>query len=190
MSRLDATQRNDWNSRAGAPPGFGWSKRLYDGTLVRLRPIGKQDVDLELEFLNRLSPKMRGLRFIGLVQEPCSEVARRLTDLDPANAAGFIALVSEEGRDRQIGAAHFFASPAGDICDLSVTVSDEWQKRGIGSSLMRLLIEAARARGIRQLRAVAPAHSDGSHHLAERLGFKRRLDLRDPAVDVYHLELT
>lgn len=71
-----------------------------------------------------------------------------------------------------------------------MTVSDEWQKRGVGSSLMRILIEAARERSIRHLRAFAPAHSDGSHHLAARLRFKRRLDLHDPAVEAYHLELT
>ncbi|MBS0432047.1 MAG: GNAT family N-acetyltransferase [Proteobacteria bacterium] len=190
MPRLDTARSRHWQVPEQFHRDAGWSKRLFDGTLVRIRPIGKQDAELELDFLRRLSPAMRSLRFLGLVREPCPDVARELTNLDPANAAGFIAVVSDEGRDRQVGAAHFYVSPKGDSCDCSVAVSDEWQKRGIGSSLMRVLIEAARSRGIRHLRAFAPADSDGSHHLAARLGFKRRLDLHDPAVEAYHLELT
>lgn len=189
MSQLGTPQSAGWNAQAQAHPPIGWNKRLYDGTLVCIRPIDRQDAELELEFLNRLSPEMRSLRFLGLIREPCRDVARELTDLDPADEVGFIAVVSDEGRDRQIGAAHFRTNPAGDRCDCSVTVSDEWQKRGVGSSLMRLLIGAARSRGIRHMRAFAPASPDGSHHLAARLGFERRLDARDPAVVVYHLNL-
>lgn len=189
MSQLGAPQNAGWNAQAHAPPRAGWNKQLYDGTVVCIRPIDRQDAELELEFLNRLSPGMRSLRFLGLVREPCPDVARELTDLDPARAVGFMAVASDEGRDRQIGAAHFRTNAAGDRCDCSVTVSDEWQKRGVGSSLMRLLIEAARSRGIRHMRAFAPARPDGSHHLAARLGFERRLDPRDPAVVVYHLDL-
>lgn len=189
MPRLDSPRNSNWNAPVRAPEGAGWSTRLNDGTLIRIRPIGKQDAELELEFLNHLSPAMRSLRFLGLVRKPCPDVARDLTDLDPAHAAGFMAVVSDKGRDRQIGAAHFYVSPRGDSCDCSVTVSDEWQKRGVGSSLMRVLIDAARSRGIRHMRAFAPARSDGSHHLATRLGFRRRLDLHDPAVEAYHLEL-
>ena len=55
---------------------------------------------------------------------------------------------------------------------------------------MHVLIDAARQRGVRHLRAFAPVQSGGSHRLASRLGFKRHLDLHDPAVEAYHLELT
>ncbi len=171
------------------PPDSGWHLRLRDGSSVWIRSIDEQDAELELEFLNSLSPEFRRLRFLGLVREPCPEVARELTDLDPATAVGFIAVVSQEGRDRQIGAAHFHTDTKGDGCDCSVTVSEEWQKRGVGSSLMRRLIDVAKARGLRHMRAQAPARSDGSHHLAARIGFRRRLDRHDPATVVYHLKL-
>lgn len=172
-----------------ASPRHGWAWRLYDGTPVQLRQISREDAELELEFLSRLSPEMRALRFLGLIKEPGPEVARELTDLDPARAIGFAAVVTVDGRERQVGAAHLRADAAGEHCDCSVTVSDEWRQRGIGSALMRLLIAAARARGIRHLRAFAPARSDGSQHLALKLGFERQLDLHDPAVVAYHLDL-
>lgn len=181
--------RSGWMPPMNAPPHIGWQQKLCDGTLVWLRPIDRQDADLELDFLTRLSPEYRHLRFLGLVRDPSLEVARELTDLDPAKAAGFIAVVPDEGRERQIGAAHFHINATGEGCDCSVTVSEEWQKRGVGSLLMRLLVGVARARGLKHMHAYAPARSDGSQHLAVRIGFQRRLDPHDPATVVYDLEL-
>lgn len=189
MSQTNVHPITGWKSPPKMPPDTGWHMRLHDGTSVWIRPIDEQDAELELQFLNSLSPEFRRLRFLGLVRDPCPEVARELTDLDPGNAAGFIALISQEGRDRQIGAAHFHTDAKGDGCDCSVTVSEEWQKRGVGSSLMRRLVDVATARGLRHMRAQAPARSDGSHHLAARIGFRRRLDRHDPATVVYHLKL-
>lgn len=175
--------------RAPARPQSGHLQPLRDGAFVCLRPIDRDDVERELEFLHGLSPAMRRLRFLGLVKEPGIDVARELTDLDPAHSVGFVAVVSDQGRERQIGAAHLRTGSSGDGCDCAVAVDDAWQNRGIGSALMRLLIEAARARGIRHMRALAPERPDGSHHLAARLGFQRRPDARDPAVMAYHLDL-
>lgn len=167
----------------------GWIERLHDGTLVGIRPISERDAELEFEFLSGLSPEARSLRFLGLIREPSIEVARELTQLDPASEAAVIAVVPHEGRERQIGAAQFHVSPQGDACDCSVTVADAWQKRGVGTLLMHYLIEAARRRGIQHMQAFAPAPSESRRRLASRLGFQRCLDPDDPAVTAYRLEL-
>lgn len=172
-----------------APSSEGWNEKLADGTAVRIRSINEQDAELELEFLNHLSPAFRSSRFLGLVRDPTPEVARELTRLDPACAVGFIALVPREGREREIGAAQFHVNAAGDRCDASLTVSGEWRKRGVGSLLMRHLIAAARARGIRHMCAYAPSRSGGGDRLAAHIGFQRRLDPRDPATVIYDLSL-
>ncbi|AGG89427.1 MULTISPECIES: GNAT family N-acetyltransferase [Rhodanobacter] len=176
-------------AQTDAPPGKGWNEKLQDGTTVQIRSIGEQDAELELEFLTHLSPAFRSSRFLGLVRDPTPEVARELTCLDPACAVGFIALVSQRGREHQIGAAQFHVNAAGDSCDASLTVSDEWRKRGVGSFLMRHLIAAARARGMRHMRAYAPSRSGGGDRLAANIGFQRRLDPRDPATVIYDLSL-
>lgn len=175
--------------QSGAPQQTGWTEQLPDGTTVRIRPSNKHDAELELEFLNRLSPELRSLRFLGLVQDANPEVIRELTSPDPRTAMALIALISNEGQDQQIGAAHFRVNTKGDSCDCTVTVSEEWQKRGVGSLLMHHLIEAARVRGIRHMHAVAPVQNENSHSLALRLGFERRQDPHDPAVMQYDLKL-
>ncbi len=164
----------------------GWVERLPDGTRLRIRPIGPDDADLELEFLRHLSPRFRNARFLGLVRDPSPEVARQLTAIDPADSVAFIALVAEAGRERQIGAAQFHVT--GDACDASLTVGGEWRRRGVGTALMRHLIEVARARGLRRMRAYAPPPAAGNA-LADGLGFERRPDPEDPATVVYELAL-
>lgn len=166
-----------------------WTEQLADGSRISIRPISKQDAELELQFLRRLSPELRGARFLGVIGDPTPEVARKLTDLDPSKAVGFAALASDRGRERQIGAAHFQTSIVEDECDASLVVSDEWRRRGVGSALMRHLLDAARTRGMRHMRIHAPSEFHGSDHLALRLGFQRRPDARDPATVLYELTL-
>ncbi len=170
-------------------PGTGWTEKLNDGTLVRIRPIDEHDAELELEFLQHLSPEFRKARFLGMVRDPSPEVARKLTEIDPARAVALIALASYQGRDHQIGAVQFHVNAAGDSCDVSLTVSGEWRKRGVGSLLMRHLIDAARARGIRHMRAYPSMPSDGGDNLIARIGFQRRQDPHDPATVYYDLPL-
>lgn len=175
--------------KTNTPPGTGWDVQLLDGTTVCIRPSDRRDAKLELDFLNHLSPEIRKSRFLGLIHDPSPEVARELTDVDPATTVALIALISRDGRDQQIGAAHFQVNAAGDHCDASLTVSDPWRKRGVGSFLMRHLVAAARARGIRHMRAYAPLNSAGGDHLATLVGFERQLDPRDPATVIYDLRL-
>lgn len=170
-------------------PNVGWIEKLVDGTTISIRPIDRHTADLELDFLTQLSPEFRSARFLGLVRDPTPEVARQLTDLDPAKAAGFMALVVRDGCEHQIGAAQFHVSLDGDACDAALTVSGEWRKRGVGSRLMRHLLDTARQRGVRHMRAHVPEGSESSDHLALRLGFQRRQDWRDPAAIVYELTL-
>ena len=176
-------------SSTSTPEGTGWKEQLYDGTTVWIRPINEHDADLELEFLHHLSPEFRGSRFLGLVRDPSPEVARELTNLDPATAMGFIAVVSQGEREREVGAAQFRINATGDSCDASLAVSGEWRKRGIGSLLMRRLVEAAKARGLRHMRANAVMHSESGDQLASRIGFQRRQDPRDSATVIYDLDL-
>lgn len=59
-------------TRHGTPnvtpvPDTGWVGQLYGGTRLSIRTISRQDAELELEFLDHLSPEFRSARFLGLV---------------------------------------------------------------------------------------------------------------------------
>lgn len=162
--------------------------RLRNGALVHLRPIRPEDTELERNFLSHLSPEYRAYRFLGLIKSPSYEVAKELTHTDPEEVV-LAAMVENQGRNREVGVARFRPRADGESCDCAVTVDPEWQHLGVGSLLMRNLIDAARSRGMHWMYAVDPARCLDVHKLAERLGFQPCVDPEDPVAASFKLDL-
>ena len=162
-----------------------WTETLLDGTQVAIRPIARGDSVLEREFIARLSPQTRRLRFLGSMSEPGDDLIRRLTDIDYEHDVAFIALITQEGAQREIGVCRFSMSDDRRSCEFAVTVADEWQKKGLGSILMRHLIDVARARGVRKMISIDAADNSAMSDLARFLGFTREPDPND-ATQVIH----
>lgn len=171
------------------PAALHWDEKLADGTLVSIRPIRKSDATLERAFIKRLSPETRRMRFLGQLSEPSDDLVRALTDIDYRRDMAFVALVDDKGKPREIGVSRYSTSPDGTICECAVTVSDEWQKKGLGTLLMRHLIDVARSRGIRTMMSLDTAGNLPMRDLAKFLGFKRRMDPQDPSQVIHTLAL-
>ena len=154
-----------------------WREKLRDGREVLIRPIGKDDAALERAFIERLSPESRYHRFLGRYRIS-DEMIRRFTDVDFRRDMAFVALREEGGKQTEIGVCRFCTSDEGESCECAVTVSDEYQGKGLGTLLMRHLIEVARERGIKRMVAIELAENIAMHALAESLGFKRDAEHR------------
>jgi GNAT superfamily N-acetyltransferase len=166
-----------------------WSATLKDGTRVLIRPIHKEDAAIERAFLKRLSPESRRLRFLGQLGEPSDELIRNLTDIDYRRDMAFVALVHRDGEKREIGVARYSTSANGKNCECAVTVGDEWRNRGLGTLLMRHLIEVARSRGVRSMMSIDEADNTGMRDLAKFLGFRRTSDPDDRTLVIHTLTL-
>lgn len=172
-----------------APAALHWDETLADGTHVFIRPISKGDAALERAFIKRLSPETRRMRFLGQLREPSDDLVRALTDIDYQRDMAFVALIDYKGKPREIGVSRYSTSPDGATCECAVTVSDEWQQKGLGTLLMRHLIDVARSRGIRSMMSLDSAGNLPMRDLAEFLGFERRTDPRDPSQVIHTLVL-
>lgn len=161
---------------------------LRDGSQVLVRPICREDKELEREFIERLSPESRRYRFLGSIARPSDELLQRLTDIDPRREAALIAVVNENGGEREVGVARF-SMTAGDHAEVSVTVSDDWQRRGLATLLMQRLIDLARSRGVRTLYSMDASGNSRMRELAAHLGFHCRPDPADRTQVVYTLTL-
>lgn len=166
-----------------------WTATLADGTRVLIRPIHKEDAALERAFLKRLSPESRRLRFLGQMSEPSDELVHNLTDIDYRRDMAFVALVHREGEKREIGVARYSTSADGQTCECAVTVSDDWRNRGLGTLLMRHLIDVARSRGVRSMMSIDEADNTGMRDLAKFFGFARKSDPDDPSLVIHTLKL-
>ena len=167
-----------------------WSEDLRDGTRVLIRPISGNDVDKERQFIQSLSPQSRRFRFLGQIGQPSDELLAQLTDVDYIHDAAFAAVASGDTEGRFIGVGRFNTTPGGTGCECAVAVLDEWQHRGLGTALMKHLIEVARARGIGYMYSLDASENAAMAELARFLGFDRRIDRDDPSMVVHSLWLT
>lgn len=166
-----------------------WHDKLRDGTTVLIRPIRQSDLELERRFIKDLSPQSRRFRFLGEFKSPSPDLLKQLTQLDPARDVAFVALIADGADKREIGVSRFSARPDGLTCECAVTVSDEWRNQGLGTILMRHLIDVARQRGIECMYSMDAAENHEMRELAEHLGFMRKPDPNDATQVLHTLDL-
>jgi acetyltransferase len=153
--------------------------RLPDGSEVLLRPIRPEDANAELEFVEGLSPQSRRMRFQSALRTLTPTMLARFTQIDYDREMAIVAMVSEEGAEREVGVARYIRLPDGVSCEYAIVVADAWQGRGLGYALMERLIEIARERGVRRMMGYVLAKNSGMLKMCEELGFRVQGDAED-----------
>lgn len=166
-----------------------WTETLRDDSHVVIRPITTQDKAAEREFIEGLSPESRRFRFLGQVKIPSDSLIRQLTDIDYDKQVAFVAVVPGEGREQIVGVSRYSMDEDETSCECAVTVDDDWHNRGLGTLLMRHLIEVARARGIRRMVSIEAADNFRMRDLAAFLGFDTHADPDDASQVIHELML-
>lgn len=163
---------------------------LSDGTTVPVRPIRPTDTTALQRFHRRLSLDSVYRRFFGFVRELTEERARYFTHVDGENRYALVAL-DPARPDEIIGVVRYDREAATDRAECAVIVEDRWQGHGVGLALMRRLIEAARARGIRVLDALVLTDNTRMLQLLADLGVPTRSQVERGAdtAGVRHIEL-
>ena len=153
------------------PAHLATQSMLPDGSSLTIRPIRPEDAEIEQAFVRRLSPEARYFRFMHAVEELTPEMLVRFTQIDYSREMALIAVVEEDGKETQIGVARYVINPDGELGEFAIVVSDERQKQGIGSSLMKGLMELARYHGLRTLEGAVLADNHDMLALMRSLGF-------------------
>lgn len=166
-----------------------WSETLPDQSHVVIRPITRRDKEAERQFIEQLSPDSRRFRFLGQVSHPSDGLLEQLTDLDWQHEIAFAAVIQEGACERIVGVSRYSSDQDGLNCECAVTVADRWQRKGLGTLLMKHLIEVARAKGMRRMTAVVSAENLQMKDLARQLGFHMRVDPEDARQALHELEL-
>jgi GNAT superfamily N-acetyltransferase len=166
-----------------------WIETLRDRTTVLIRPLVKTDREAERAFIEGLSAESRRFRFLGSIKAPSERLLDRLTNVDQVHDVAFVAVVHEGASEHIVGVARYSADTAHATCECAVTVDDEWHGRGLGTVLMRHLIEVARARGIRRMESIDSADNIEMRDLASFLGFHTSGDPEDARQVIHRLDL-
>lgn len=151
--------------------------RTSDGTEVALRPIRPEDEPLVVAFHERLSERSVRLRYLAPIALDARVAHDRLVRVCFSDYDRDLALVAERfgggARRREIlGVARLAKLPWANEAEFAVLVIDEWQRRGLGTELLRRLVAIAEAEGIERLTAEILSENVEMQRVAARLGFR------------------
>jgi acetyltransferase len=106
----------------------------------------------------------------------------RFTQLDYSRELALIAVTEIEAEEVEVGVARYIMNPDGKSCEFALVVADEWQQRGIGSRLMKALINSARQQGFTTMEGEILSSNINMQRLTESLGFTLSKDPSDPSI--------
>ncbi len=147
-----------------------------DGEELTIRPIRPEDEPLMVEFHRSLSEEtvfQRYLRRLGFDERTTHE---RLIRICFADYGREMALVAEcehpdPERPRIVGVGRLSRTFGTDDAQFAVLVTDQRQGKGVGTELLRRLVDVARAEGVVTLGADMRADNLGMQRTAEKVGF-------------------
>ncbi|SDZ81114.1 GNAT family N-acetyltransferase [Microbulbifer marinus] len=166
------------------------TEKLQGGQVVTIRPMSREDIELEREFLSNLSPDSRRFRFHGGIGKPTQKLLEQLTDIDHDQREAFIAVIQGDNGEQEIGQCRYAQDADGKAAECAVVVGDDWQKHGLGMLLVSRLIESARARGIQRLYSTDAADNHKLNEIARKFGWECHSDPKDPTQVIYSFDLT
>jgi acetyltransferase len=144
-----------------------------------LRPIRPVDALLYPEFWKHTTPEDVRRRFLAPRKFFSREAEMRWTQLDYDREMAFVALTPAE---ELAGVSRISCDPDHRRAEYSLLVRSDMQGKGLGTALMRLLIDYAIADGLERLEGYVLADNRGMLALIARLGFESAIDPDDPGV--------
>jgi RimJ/RimL family protein N-acetyltransferase len=131
---------------------------LRDGSHVLIRPVQRSDTEIIADGFARMSATSRWFRFLSPKDRLTPAELRYLTDIDHHDHEAIGALSADDGRG--VGVARYIRDPSDPAAaEISISVVDEWQGRGLGSELLRRLTDRGRQEGIHRFTALVSRHN-------------------------------
>ncbi len=153
---------------------------VQDGRELRVRSIEANDVAALRRCFTRLSPEAIRRRFQHAMAELPAPMARRLCQIDGKNETALV-LLDDSVQPAEIrGVGRIFVDEPTDSAEFSVLVERSWGHLGLGSLLLRRLIEDGRQRGLTELWGYVLVENQPMLELCRELGFERHLMQNEP----------
>lgn len=159
--------------------------RLKNGTRVLIRPILQQDEPLMVKFHETLSERSVYLRYFQTLQLGQRVTHERLLrrcfiDYDREMALVAEAKNPKTGELKLLGVARLIKLHSAPEAEFAVLVSDQAQRKGLGSELTKRMIQVARDEKIQRLSADILRENGGMRRLLQKLHFTLDDSVRNP----------
>jgi acetyltransferase len=168
--------------------------RMKNGEEILFRPIRPDDEPLMVNFHRTLSEQSVYLRYFHMENLSARVAHERLIRKCFIDYSQEMALVAERtvpeiGQREILAVGRLSKMPGGQEAEVAVLVSDRYQRHGLGSELVRRLIQVARNEKLHEIVANILPENLGMRALANRFGFKIRAS-DDPTMVTAVLDLS
>lgn len=161
-----------------------------NGKRVSLRPISPTDGARVKAYLQGLSFGTRYFRFGRGTIEFSDQQICDICNPDQATCRRFIVVTDEGGEQIQIASAAFTLREDGESCEITLLVADAWQGTRVAHRLLEVLIDSARAFGLKSMYVEVLPTNVRMQRFALRHGFVLTSANPDtPAIRTYRLAL-
>jgi acyl-CoA hydrolase/RimJ/RimL family protein N-acetyltransferase len=121
---------------------------LDDGTLINIRPMHPTDENRVRGLFQSLSEQTKYYRFMSQITKVPQKQIQNFVYIDYRSEMAIVGTIPEADGDRIIAIGRYFIDPRTNRAEVAFVVHDEWQNRGIGTFMFKLLIKLARQNGI------------------------------------------
>lgn len=161
--------------------------QMKDGTEVTIRPIRPEDEPLMQNFHQTISEESIYLRFAHLLklsQRIAHERLSRLCFIDYDREMALVAdrVNPETGENEIIGVGRLSKLHGTDEAEFSMLVADQFQRRGLGTELLRRLIQIGRDEKLDRITADILTDNMAMQRISQKLGFHMERILGEPMV--------
>lgn len=143
---------------------------------IFIRPVKPEDAPLFTELFKRLSPTTIYYRFFGILKELRPEMLARFTQIDYDREIALVAMDEDFETERMLGVARIIGDPDGKTGEFAVMVGDDWQGKGIGSTLLTKCLSIAEKRNFKTVHGIVLKENRNMLALGKKLGFEIRKD--------------
>lgn len=161
-----------------------------NGRSFMIRPILPEDEPEVIGLIGRLSPRAIRLRFFAPLRALSHADAARMTQIDYDRE---MALVLTEpgpaGKAPIYAMVRLISDPNNERGEYAVVVQDDLAGKGLGTLLMRRIIDYAKSRGLREIMGHVLLENQTMLKLCNELGFTIVRDADDASVVLVRLEL-
>ncbi|HEY5039896.1 MAG TPA: GNAT family N-acetyltransferase, partial [bacterium] len=151
-----------------------WTSK--DGTPLTIRPIRPEDEPLLVKFHETLSTQTVYLRYFQDMKLSARTTHERLTRICFVDYDREIVLVAEsESPEKEkaiVAIGRLSRSKFGGDAEFSTLVVDPWQKKGLGTEILGLLLKAGKAEKVESVLAYILPENQAMRNVCRKFGFK------------------
>ncbi len=191
---LDATRPRTPFAILPYPTALERSISLKDGRSLLVRPVRPEDAPAVERNFYRTKPEDIQSRFFVAMHRLPDYLLARLTQIDYDREMAFVALphpgdARDEAEADGFGIVRLAIDPDGEQGEFALTIRSDWHGRGLGSRLMRVILDYARSRNLHRVVGTVLRENGAMIHLMRRMGFTLGPD-EDPSLVSVVYDLT